>query len=257
MTKEEIKQALRRYRTASHASEDPELSTALELAKSDEELAAFVKRQEVFFQTVRSGLRASPPPADLKERILEAGIRDKKKPGKQGKIIAFPWKTLAPLAAAALFAVLLGVSAAWLGRLREPDRFADFRERTARIALRDYNRMDKKSTNAVDIRSYLAEHSPFGSFSMPKGLENTTLFGCAALTWRDRPTGMVCFKRGSGNDDLVWLFMVESPSVTGAPPSGKLEFQSIGQFSTASWSVGGKAYVLGLIGTEEDVKKYL
>lgn len=257
MTKEQAKEALRRYRTAQDVSEDPELAVALELTKSDALLSAFLKQQEAFFQTVRLGLRTPSPPANLKERILEAGFRSKGTPGNQAEIITFPWKTLVPLAAAALFAVLLGVTAIWLGSSREPDRFADFRERTARIALRDYNRMDKKSTNSIEIRSYLAEHSSFGNFSIPKGLENATIFGCAVLPWRDIPTGMVCFKRGGGTNNLVWLFMIESPSVLGAPPAGKPEFRLIGQFSTASWSVGGKAYVLGLVGTEADVKQYL
>ncbi len=254
MTNEEAKEVLRRYRNPQSGGQDPELSAALELAKSDEELAAFLIRQKVFRERVQSGLRAHNPPANLREQILEAGKQARNQIEERKTVTVFPWRILAPLAAAALFAVVLSVASFWFGKSPEKNQFTDFRARTARIALRDYNRMDLKSTNSVAIRSFLADHSPFGNYSLPKGLNNSTTFGCATLRWRDIPMGMVCFKRGE--NDLIWLFMIESPFVLGAPSVGKPEFQSIGRFATASWSIGGKTYVLGLIGKEEDVKQY-
>jgi len=254
MNKEEAKKALRRYRPPQVGDDDPELSEALELAKSDEELAAVLILQNAFHARVQSGLRAPHPPANLKGRILESGKQALAQAIEREKVIEFPWKMLAPLAAAALFAVLLSVASFWLGNSPEKFQFADFRTRTARIALRDYNRMDLKSTNSVAIRSYLAEHSPFGDYSVPKGLYTSTPFGCATLRWKNIPAGMVCFKRGT--NDLVWLFMIESPSIVGSPSSGKPEFQAVGRFATASWSSGGKSYVLGLIGKEKDVGSY-
>jgi hypothetical protein len=247
MNKDKAREILLLYRPGMGDEEDPEIAAALELAKADLELGAWFREQIAFHAAVGASLRQVEPPVGLKDRILA---------GQSGRnIIRVWWRNPAALAAAAVLVLLIGLTAFWFSPRGENNNFAAFRTRMARVALRDYNRMDLVSSDPKEIRKYLAGHSPNGDFVLPAGLKEVTPLGCAALRWHDRPVSMICFKRGA--NDLIWLFIVNRASVLDSPGATSPEVQALGKFMTASWTIGEKTYVLGVIGDEKELRRYL
>ncbi len=247
MNEDKAREVLLRYRPGVDDGDDPEMVAALELAKADLELGGRLREQIVFHSAVGASLRHVEPPAGLKERIL-AGQPDR-------HIITVWWRNPAVLAVAAVLVLVIGLTSIWFPSRAENNSFAAFRARMARVALRDYNRMDLLSSDPKEIRRYLAGHSPDGDFVLPAGLQSVTPLGCAALRWHDRPVSMVCFKRGA--NDQIWLFIINRASVFDTPRATSPELQALGKFMTASWTMGEKTYVLGVIGDEKVLKGYL
>ena len=247
MNKDKAREVLLRYRPGVDDGDDPEMVAALELANTDQELGRWLAEQATFHAAVSASLRQVEPPTGLKERIL-AGQPDR-------NIITVWWRNPAVLAVAAVIVLVIGLTSIWLPSRAENNSFVAFRARMARVALRDYNRMDLVSSDPKEIRKYLAGHNPDGDFVLPAGLKAVTPLGCAALRWHDRPVSMVCFKRGA--NDLVWLFIINRASVFDTPRATSPELQALGKFMTASWTIGEKTYVLGVIGDEKVLKAYL
>ncbi len=251
MTKLEARRILMLYRPGSGDDSDPEIADALAMARNDAELGDWLRKQLDFHASVRAPLRTVLPPPDLRTRIL-AGQPD-------AKIVPFPVLRFLPLAAAAILLLFVGIgNLGWiLGHDHSsPDNsFASFRARMARVAQRDYNRMDLFSTNLVEVSQFLAKTSPLKEQTIPPALQRVPLFGCANLRWHGLPVTMVCFKRNA--NDLLWLFIADRSPISGSPESHSPELQTLGKFATASWAQEGRTYMIGLIGDESQLRPYL
>jgi len=128
----------------------------------------------------------------------------------------------------------------------------------ASTALRTYPQMDLETNDLNQIRQYLAQHQGHADYTLPKALAQTLPTGCKILPWHGRTVSMVCFnsgKNGSPNTPDLFLFVIDRAALSNPPDSSQLS--RISSLTTASWSSGDKTYVLGGLGNEEFLRRYL
>jgi len=244
VNRDEAKEILLRYRPGTRDAEEPDVRAALELARQDAALAAWLAAHAAFQESARTQFRAVPVPAELKTRILAARQR-------RQRIIWF--RSPALWAAAASIALLLSL-AFWWTQPREDLTFTGYRERMVRTVLREYS-IQFLSPDLGAIRSYLVAQNVHADYVIPKGLEQVRGYGCSVMSWQNRKVAMVCFEPAAG--EQLYLFVAEQVEVPGAPASPSPRFQRVNRLTTAAWTNGGKLYVLAGEGDEAALAKFL
>jgi hypothetical protein len=243
MNRAEAKRILLPYRPGTDDARDPEIAEALALAGRDLELQGWLAQHVAFHESMRTKLRGMPVPARLMDAILAE--RKTVRP-------VFWQRPPVWLAAAAVLVLLLGFATLWL-QPQPPDRFADFRSRMVRSALRQYS-MDIVSDDMQQVRQFMADRAAPADYRLPAGLARLSLTGGGALKWRNQPVAMVCFDRG--DNQMLFLFVLERAAVKDAPPSEPQATQ-VNKLMTVSWSDGDRTYVLAGPAEENFVKKYV
>ncbi len=244
MDRQAAKEILVLYRPGVSQPTDSEFAEAIELTRRDRELGEWFAAHCAFQSAVRARLREVPVPVALKERIIASRTRWRKIPRWNG-----PWVW----AAAAAMVLLFGLSRAWLAPA-DADDFGHFRDKMARVALRTY-RMDMVTNDLNQIRGFLRTNEAQADYVLSKPLEKLPGSGCAILKWHNRPVTLICFDLGLRKQ--LYLFVVNRNSLPGAPPSTSPDFEQVNKLMTASWSAGGKTYVLAGVGDESMLKQYL
>jgi len=239
MTSLEAKKILQLYRSDSADTDEREIAEALELARHDQELGRWLEQHNRFQAAMRKKLQEIVPPANLKETILA-----------ETKIIrpVVWWRDPGLLRVAASIVLLIalgfGVNTFWK-KSRVPDRFADYKARMVRSALREYH-MDIVTNDLIQVRQLMTSQGAPADFSLPKGLSQLQLTGGGVLHWRNNPVSMVCFNRG--DNQMLFLFVMNRTAVKD-PPRVQPELGRVNKLATACWSEGGKTYLLA--GPEE------
>jgi len=243
MTTPEAKQILLLHRPWLGEPLDAEMAEALALATRDPDLKQWWENHLACQLAVRAKLNTIPVPAHLRSSILA-----------ERKVIHVAFWQRAPvwLAAAAALVLLIGVSTLLL-QSRSPDRFADFRSRMVRSALRQYS-MDIVTNDMRQVRQFLAGHGAPADYALPAGLARLSLTGGASLKWRGAPVSMVCFDRG--DNEMLYLFVMDQTVVKDAPAAAP-QVTKVNKFVTVSWSDGRRAYVLAGPEEADFAKKYL
>ena len=249
MNRDEAKQVLLLYRPGTADAEDPEIVSAMELARQDPELGNWFNNHVQFQQGMMAKMRGLEAPNHLKAELL-AGFR---------KVVRPPWWTRpAPvwITAAAACVLLLGLIT-FPPHREYPNQFSAFKERVVGEVQRQYA-MDWETSDMSRLRESIAAHGGRADYSVPKGLANLKLSGGAVLKWQRKPVSMVCFDRGGGK--MLFLFVLEKDAVKDPPPTTGPQLAVVHDLMTASWTQGGNAYVLA--GPEEQnlqafAKKYL
>ena len=233
MNREQAKQVLLLYRPGTADAEDPEIASAMELARQDPELGSWFNRHVRFQQEMRAKMRALEAPSHLKPELL-AGFRN---------IVRPPWWTRPAtlwVTAAAACVLLLG-----LITLRQrpsySNQFSAFKERVVGEVQRQYA-MDWETSDMAQLRGLIAAHGGRADYNVPKGLAKLKLSGGAVLKWQRNPVSMVCFDRGGGK--MLFLFVLNKDAVKDPPPSNNPQVAIVHDFKTASWTQGNNTYVL-------------
>jgi uncharacterized membrane protein YbaN (DUF454 family) len=239
----EAQQILLLYRPGTKDADDPQIAEALALARQDPALREWLEAHKTFQVQVREKMRGVPMPADLKERILA-----------ERKIIRLHrWQQPAWLAAAAVV-ILLAVLSLFLLGDRRPDKFADYRDRMVRAALRNY-KMDILSRDLQQVKSYSAQKGGPVDYTVPQALNKLPVTGGGVLNWRGHPVSMVCFDRGQQR--MMFLFVIDKSALKKAPSSEAPELATVNRLPTASWTANDKAYMLAGEESTEALKNYL
>ncbi len=243
MTMPEAKQVLLLHRPWLRELPDSETAEALALVEREALLRQWWDDHLACQQALRAKLREVPAPARLRESILA-----------ERKVLrpAFWQRPLVWLAAAAACVLLIGIAALML-QPRPPDRFADFRSRMVRSALRQYS-MDIVTNDMQQVRQFMAARGAPADYALPAGLERLSLTGGAALKWRSTPVAMVCFDRG--NQEMLYLFVMDRSMVMDAPPQTP-QIEKVNKLMTVSWSAGDRTYVLAGPEEADFARKYL
>ena len=242
MTNEQAKEVLALYRPGTDDPNDPETAEALALARRDPELARWLENQVACYEAVRAKLKAIevPPP------VWESIPADKS---------ATPVRWRRPVLLVA--AIVIGLCVV-LGALRlvqpESNRFEAYRKRMVRTAMENYT-MDLRTNDLNRIREFLAKHHGHFDYSLTKPMEQLPGEGCAVLRWHNRNVSMVCFDLGDEQD--LYLFIINAADLSDPPASAPPQFAKVGRLATASWSAGGKAYLLAGPGDEASIRKFL
>jgi len=246
----QAKEILALYRPGTADREEPEVAAALALAQSDPELSRWLEDHCATQTLLRARFKQIPVPEGLKEQILSEK--------KAHTTLPLPRKLA--LVAAGVMALLLvaGIALSLLGP-REDQTFANFQSRMVRTIARAYPKMDLATSDLGKIRQYLVQHQAHGDYQLPPQLEKTAGTGCAVFPWQGKTVSMICFNSGttpSPTQPDLYLFVVNQSDVPNAPPVGPPQFARTNRVVTASWSSGGKTYLLAGIGDEAFLRKY-
>lgn len=242
MTSHEAKQILLAWRPGCGLERDPEMAQALECAQRDPALAQWLEEQRSFHRKMKDSLRDVPIPVGLSERILHQA-KSTRTPER-----TWPW----PLTLAAAAVLMIGLFGWWL-RPAPADSFPQFRDRMVRTVVRQYT-MDIVTNDMVAIRRFLATNEAPSDYVLPPALGRLPATGAGLLRWGDRRVSMVCLD--SGEHGTLFLFVVESSAVLKGPGPTP-DFEPVSKLATASWTAGGKTYVLAGSGGQGFLGRYL
>jgi hypothetical protein len=252
MTRDEAKQILALYRPNTPEASDPPMAEALEFARRDPELAAWLDQHCAAFNAIRGKLKAIPVPQDLRRQIIVEHLADT-------RILPFTNRLLLVSAAAAL-ALLTAIIWFQFAHSNQ-DTFDGYRNRMARMVQRGYF-MQMFSADQTKIRNFFRDRGTPSDYVLPLGLAKLPGEGGVSLTWSARPVSLLCLngatKPGEKND--LYLFTAKQSDIPGAPPpDAKPQFKKINSFMTASWTKGDRTYLLTASGGEDQaaLEKYL
>lgn len=211
--------------------------------ESAPEAAEGARSEDVEFNArVHQALAGIPVPPTLRDQILA-----------RRKIVAVPfWRQSRNIAAMAAVLLILATGLVFFTRLPGEDQtFTGFRSRMIGFALREY-RMDIHTNELAEVRSFLAQSGAPAEFSLPAPLAQVPVKGGARLTWQGRPVSMVCFTGKAG--ETFYMFVIES-ALKAANASSIPEIATYKRLSTATWSSGGKTFLLAAPITSEELEK--
>jgi hypothetical protein len=251
MTRDQARKTLLLYRPGTADAAEPEIAEALALAQQDAELSRWLAQQVAQQEIVRAKIRQMPVPAGLKEQIIS-----ERRVFAQKRVmhLAITWvAALAGVMAIGWWAAVV------LQRPPDDDTFSNYRNRMVSAALRDYS-MDLETNNAAKIRDYLAQQRVAVNYELPAGLQKAAEAGCAIKSWQGAKVALLCFRTGQplspGGKSDMWLFVVDRTAVKGAPAATEPQFAKINKLMTATWTRGGKLYLLGAAVDEQALRAW-
>ncbi|MGP8199265.1 MAG: hypothetical protein ACLQU4_07170 [Limisphaerales bacterium] len=262
MNNQEAKEILALYRPATADRTDPSFAEAMERAKgpsawgngqnkADPELGRWFQEHCASHLSIRGKFLDIPVPAGLKHQILS----EVQVPA--AKVI--PFRPMVLLRAAAIVALCLGLAALfWRSHHREDD-FSVYRSRMVRTAMQFYS-MELQSEDLQAINTYLAGRKAPADYTLPEGMRKAQAAGCAVLRWQGQPVSMLCFRSGQplppGAQTDLWLFIVDGSSVRNGPAASGPVVAKVKKLMTASWTQGGKVYMLAAAGDEAFLRRF-
>lgn len=243
MDKAQAREILLSYRPGRDDTSDPQIVEALRLLDQDPELARWFADQQRADEVIRARLRATPVPADLKQRILA-----------EQKIVRpdFVWRRPVLMAAAAAV-IVLGLISLWAFRPGAGDGVSAYRAEMVRLVENGYT-MSVRANNFDQLRQILTEKKWPSDFIVPDRLRNVTVVGGSALEWKGHKIALACMKDHSRG---LWLFVVEDTAFQRAPNSETPRVQMVSASPTAVWSQSGNTYLFTAQGDEAFLRKYL
>ncbi|HEU5397453.1 MAG TPA: anti-sigma factor [Verrucomicrobiae bacterium] len=261
MTLEQAKTILLMYRGPADA-EDADIAAALEMVQADPGLRHWFEEMRGRQASLREQFRQIPVPAGLKQRILAEWI-DAAPPKASWMnadwTIIFRPRVLGVLGAA-VAVILLVLGPIWYLQHRPPPPLTLYQEQMIGVALRGYA-MDLATNNPEAIRTFLSRQGAPADYALPPGVTRLQTTGCAVETWNKAKVSMICFRTGrplpNGQQNDLWLFVVDRSAVKNSPASKTPVFSSLNQLVIATWAEGDKFYLLGTAADEATVRGWL
>lgn len=258
MNRDEVKQILLLYRPGTTDAEDHEIAEALALAKNDPELMRWFEEHCARQIALREKFRQIPVLAGLKEQIISEEAAKTQAASRREKVIG-----AAAVAVILMSLVVLGIMFFPHRQVQAPpipNTLANYEAQVSSIAVNGYY-MDLMTNDAAQIQAYLATKRAPSDYTLPAGLQNVAMTGCAVESWKDSKVSMVCFKTGKPLAQYryadLWLFVADSAAVKDVSTISPPKITQVNGFTTATWTQDGKLYVLGIQGDESAIKKYL
>jgi hypothetical protein len=240
----EAKEILSCYRRGLDDAAHPRFAEAFELARKDPALARWLGEQTAFDAAVREQFRRIPVPDDLREKVL---AQRRASPGATVR-----WRSRWWQAAAAGLAVLALSSSVWLANRSDP--FDAYRRDMAGLVSGEYS-VNVEASHLDQIRDFLATRGWPSDYALTPAMQNLEAEGASVLQWRGRKVSLICLE--AGEDEELFLFVVERSIFRDAPATPSPQFERVGEMTTAAWSTGNKVYFLASHGDEEFLQRYL
>ena len=252
----EAKSILLLYRPGTADAEDPQIAGALALAKREPELARWLEEHCARQEALRVKFGQIAVPSGLKEQIVSEQAALVKRDSQRKR-------TLAVAMATAIVVLLIALAALNLPRhpvQPEIPTLANYQSQMVGFALGPYG-MALATNDLEQVRNFLAHgHAP-SDYTLPAPLEKATATGCTVKYWSGTRISMICFRTGKplppGRPGDLWLFVIDSAAVKGAPDTTAPQFAQINQIITATWTQNGKLYLLATEGDESAIRNFL
>jgi hypothetical protein len=252
MHNEQAKLILQAYRPGGEDADDPFFSEALEQARVDPELEKWFAEQRAFDEAMRKALQTRIPPVGLRDSILltkKISTLPRRQPSRP------LWRRPGVMALAASIVVLL--AAALLIRPGAkpygPMTVAVFTQQV--LDLKDRISLGKMSNKPAELRAWLAERGAPSDFEVPRGLRDVQGLGCQSYTVGGAKVSLMCFMLGQ--DQFAHLFIVDRDALKDAAPNASPVVRTEGGTPVATWTSGGKGYVLIGINMNEETLRSL
>jgi hypothetical protein len=254
VNRDEAKSILLLYRPGTADADDQQIAEALALANREPGLARWLEEHCARQEALRAKFRQIAVPAGLKEQIISEQAAFLKKNARREKIVG-------AAAVAAIALSLIFLAPFWLARRAAADNtLASYENQMVRLALSGYA-MDLATNDPAQIRNYLAQKQAPADYALPAGLQKVAVTGCAVEGWQDTKAAMICFRTGKplppGQQNDLWLFVVDRAAVKNAPPPGPPRIAAVNRLITAVWTQGDKVYLLGTEGDAQAIRQYL
>ncbi|OIR07469.1 hypothetical protein GALL_104280 [mine drainage metagenome] len=224
MNNQEAKFRLSAYRPGGDDASDPAMIEALEQARRDPELGAWLERERVFDAAVAAKLSGIAPPAGLRAAILSGSRVSARRPW---------WRSPALMALAACVTVAIGGGLiAFRARGGVPGGLVA-------LAVQDmlHGHHEGLIPQLAPFQGPLASPSAALDKGMPFDSSKLGAADCRSLSFHGHKVFELCFLRGG----LVFHLYVMP--LEGSRASGPV-YSSADGLSTASWTDASHAYVL-------------
>lgn len=203
MTREEAKELLSAFRAHNADSADPVFREALELARKDSDLGAWLIRQQEFDKMLRLKLSSIAPPEGLRETILESL---KEATAVQSRRIGW----LAVAAAVALVAFFLSQQVVTLRN--PPSQFQSFySDALAMVGEKPAPKLDLETVSLEIAQTFIEQHDAPRLALFPPTLQAMATAGCRVFFWRQHLASLTCFRLPSG--DLLHLVVIDEKAL--------------------------------------------
>ena len=250
MNRQQARDILALYRPGTADAQDPAFAEALQLCERDAELKRWFDEHCALYAALRAKFRQVPVPEGLQQQVLA-----------ERKVHTAPgWRRPSVLiAAGAAVAALAALLLLWPPSRGEPG-FAVYRDRMTVISLCDYA-MDLATNDPAQVRAYLAQNGAPADYVVPEALQKATLIGCAVQSWQNANVSMICFRSGKtlppGQTTDLWFLVIDQAKVRAGPTQVVPLVTPVNRATTASWSEGGRTYLLVADGDEAFLRKFL
>jgi hypothetical protein len=251
MNPEQAKEILSLYRPGTADAEDAYFCEARRQCEADPELKRWFDEHCATYIALRAKFKQVPVPEGLKEQILA-----------ERKVHTLPlWRRPVVLVAAAAAVVALITLVSQWPSPRELSGFPAYLTRMVSAVRRTYG-MELVTDNLEGIRAFFQQRQANADYVLPAALQQKAqATGCALLSWQGQPVSMICFKSGRplppGQMSDLWLLVVQHGSIAGAPSTNVPSLAEVNGAATASWTAGGKVYILVAEGNEDFLRQYL
>ncbi|HEV2318163.1 MAG TPA: hypothetical protein VGV18_00325 [Verrucomicrobiae bacterium] len=253
----QVKQILMIYRPGTTDADDPEIAQALALVPVDPELARWFEEHCASQNALREKVRQLAPAAGLREQIISEHAARTSAASRRERILVMA-------SVAAIIVSLALLASFYLPRKPHipppiPNTLANYQSQMMSVALSGYYMT--AMTNLDQVHSWLAQNHAPSDYVLPGGLMRAAVTGCTVQTWKGARASMICFQQGktlpAGQPGDLWLFVIGQTAVNGAPAFASPQVTTISGLITATWTEGGKLYVLAARGDQNTIQKYL
>jgi len=245
MNNEEAKFILQAYRPSGQDAQDPQFAEALAQVQKDPELAVWFAQEHALDKAIGAKLKQIPIPPDLHTSIVA---------GKKVFQLQSRWNRRRFLALAASVSLISSLSAWWLNSNRS-STFAGYRRSMTRMLTSDTINLQLSSENMASIKLWLAANKGHPDLFLPDGMKGLPTFGCRILDWHGKKVTFICLQ--SDGLGMAHLFVINQSDVKDSPRTRSPEVVKIGKWFTASWSQGGKSYLLAGAGDRAALERLL
>jgi len=221
----------------------PEVASAVAAADRDPDLRAWWENEQSFDRGFAAALSSLKPPAHLHATIL-VGMRASR------RTTVWRRRSLIGLGAAAAVVIAGAVMSGLENDSRKTEAsLVEFR--TGLIeTFESVNKLDHKTADPDEVRSWLARHEGASDLVLPVGLQARATIGCKVLDWRGAKVTLICFRPPTDGDHqaaTTHLFVVDESD---APEfldlkngTGPVMAQN-DPWATAVWSAQGRRYLM-------------
>ena len=241
MDNEQAKLILSAYRSNGEDQSDPFFAEALALAHSDPGLRSWFEDHCDFDKSMHAALASQEPPPHLRESLLLGKkVLNFEEQHQQGTRSWWDrWSSKVALAAA--LTLLAGLSALILPMTKSPMTSERFVQETMQIKTSGRISLGRMSKDKQVLRDWLADRSSPHNFAIPDALGALTSLGCQTFSIEGSTVTLMCFTLDK--DHVVHLFVINSDRLKD-PPGSSPGFQQKDGLVTATWSSGGRTFVL-------------
>jgi hypothetical protein len=252
MHNEQAKLILQAYRPGGEDADDPFFSEALEQARVDPELEKWFAEQRAFDEAMRKAIQTRIPPVGLRDSILLTK-KISTVPRRQPSRPVWRRQGVMALAASIVFLVAAAVLIGPGAKPYVPMTVVAFTQRV--LDLKDRISLGKMSNEPAELRAWLAERGAPSDFELPRGLREAHGLGCQSYTIGGAKVSLMCFMLGQ--DQFAHLFIVDKDALKDAAPNASPVIRNEGGTPVATWTSGGKGYVLIGINVNEETLRRL